>query len=507
MVQLPSHFDKRASRVPDGAACCAGRSEGVVQRGPLRPDLLSPSRDRLSGATIVRTLRSIDRAALLIAAMVMMFLHHQLVHDADAATVTAPALAGAAGTIWALEHVHAYGFRLREQVVMHLGRIAAAAGIGAIASGAVSLFLNGDLPSSFGMWVAGASLALFATHLGALNWISRARADGRMTPNLVIVGATPSAASLIQQALAARHVNILGIFDDRAARIPDRIEGVPVLGAPRDLSHHPILPFVDRIVLAVPPHAKVRIGQLLEELRLLPNPVTLFVDDGEATTQSTIQRLSDTPLTEQVGPDLDAPGAVVKRLADLVLSALGLVAAAPILLAIAVAIRLDSPGPILFRQRRHGFNNEQIMVLKFRSMRHETADAQARQQVQANDNRVTRVGRFIRRTSLDELPQLFNVLTGEMSLVGPRPHAIGMRSGDRESARLVDEYAWRHRMKPGITGWAQVNGSRGPVDTPEQVRERVRLDVEYIERQSLWFDVYILAITLPRLLGDKAAVR
>ena len=147
------------------------------------------------------------------------------------------------------------------------------------------------------------------------------------------------------------------------------------------------------------------------------------------------------------------------------------------------------------------------MVLKFRSMRHDAADAQARQQVQANDSRVTRIGRFIRKTSLDELPQLFNVLTGQMSLVGPRPHAIGMCSGDRESARLVDEYAWRHRMKPGITGWAQVNGSRGPVDTPEQVRERVRLDVEYIERQSLWFDLYIMAITLPCLLGDKAAVR
>ena len=125
----------------------------------------------------------------------------------------------------------------------------------------------------------------------------------------------------------------------------------------------------------------------------------------------------------------------------------------------------------------------------------------------ADDDRVTRVGRFIRKTSLDELPQVFNVLTGEMSLVGPRPHAIGMKTGDVESARLVSEYAWRHRIKPGVTGWAQINGSRGPVHTAGDVRRRVTLDLEYIERQSFLFDLYILVMTLPRLLGDGAAVR
>jgi lipopolysaccharide/colanic/teichoic acid biosynthesis glycosyltransferase len=140
-------------------------------------------------------------------------------------------------------------------------------------------------------------------------------------------------------------------------------------------------------------------------------------------------------------------------------------------------------------------------------MRHELADPTAAHQVCACDERVTRVGRFIRKTSLDELPQLINVLGGEMSLVGPRPHPIGMRTGSEESSRLVAEYAWRHRMKPGMTGWAQINGSRGPVDTPEAVRERVALDIDYIERQSFWLDVYILAMTLPTLLGDRHHVR
>ena len=181
--------------------------------------------------------------------------------------------------------------------------------------------------------------------------------------------------------------------------------------------------------------------------------------------------------------------------------------ALPVMAVIAALVRLDSPGPVLFRQRRHGFNNEEILVWKFRSMRTDATDDTGARQVSVDDDRVTRVGRFIRCTSLDELPQLINVLQGRMALVGPRPHPIGMKTAGQDSHRLVAEYAWRHRMKPGITGWAQINGSRGPVHTAEEVRRRVELDVDYIERQSFWLDLYILAMTLPRLLGDGEAVR
>jgi lipopolysaccharide/colanic/teichoic acid biosynthesis glycosyltransferase len=177
------------------------------------------------------------------------------------------------------------------------------------------------------------------------------------------------------------------------------------------------------------------------------------------------------------------------------------------MLLIALAVKLDSPGPVFFRQRRHGFNNEEIIVWKFRSMRHDRADAGAVRQVKANDDRVTRVGRFIRRTSLDELPQIFNVLTGEMSLVGPRPHAVDMHTGDVRSDRLIAVYAHRHRIKPGMTGWAAINGSRGPVDSREAVVRRIELDISYIERQSFWLDLYIMAMTLPCLLGDRQATR
>jgi lipopolysaccharide/colanic/teichoic acid biosynthesis glycosyltransferase len=177
------------------------------------------------------------------------------------------------------------------------------------------------------------------------------------------------------------------------------------------------------------------------------------------------------------------------------------------MLGVAIAVKLDSPGPVFFRQRRQGFNNEEIVVWKFRSMRHEPRDEAFVRQVRADDDRVTRVGRFIRKTSLDELPQIFNVLGGEMSLVGPRPHAPNMKTGAVESHRLVAEYAHRHRIKPGMTGWAAIKGSRGPVDTPESVRRRVALDIDYIERQSFWLDLYIMAMTLPCLLGDRHANR
>jgi lipopolysaccharide/colanic/teichoic acid biosynthesis glycosyltransferase len=192
---------------------------------------------------------------------------------------------------------------------------------------------------------------------------------------------------------------------------------------------------------------------------------------------------------------------------DLAASCAAVVALAPVLGLIALAIRMDTPGPVLFRQKRHGYLNESFMVYKFRSMRVEAEDARSRRQVSANDDRVTRVGRVIRRTSLDELPQLFNVIRGEMSLVGPRPHAIGMLVEGEEANRLTRTYFHRHRIKPGLTGWAAVNGSRGPVSTPEAVRRRVELDLEYIERQSLWLDIWIMARTLPCLLGDRTTVR
>jgi putative colanic acid biosynthesis UDP-glucose lipid carrier transferase len=184
-------------------------------------------------------------------------------------------------------------------------------------------------------------------------------------------------------------------------------------------------------------------------------------------------------------------GYVVKLLFDYVAATACILLFAPLMLCIAVAIKLDSPGPVFFRQRRHGFNHRIIGIYKFRSM---TVVENGERIVQArkNDPRVTRVGKFLRRTSLDELPQLFNVLRGEMSLVGPRPHALAHNQLYRDR---LDRYASRHRVKPGMTGWAQIKGLRGPTEDPEKMRLRVRMDLHYIENWSLWLDLKIIAIT------------
>jgi len=164
---------------------------------------------------------------------------------------------------------------------------------------------------------------------------------------------------------------------------------------------------------------------------------------------------------------------------------------APLMLSIALAIKIDSRGPVLFRQRRHGFNHRIIDIFKFRTMT-VTENGDHIDQARKNDPRVTRVGKFLRRTSLDELPQLFNVLRGEMSLVGPRPHALAHNQLYRDQ---LDRYASRHCVKPGMTGWAQINGLRGPTEDPEKMRLRVRMDLYYIENWSLWLDLKIIAAT------------
>ena len=177
----------------------------------------------------------------------------------------------------------------------------------------------------------------------------------------------------------------------------------------------------------------------------------------------------------------------------------------PLMVATAIAIRLESKGPVIFRQKRYGFNNEVIEVLKFRSMYNDRADPTAKQVVTKNDPRVTRVGRIIRKTSIDELPQLFNVLKGELSLVGPRPHAVNAHTANRLWDEVVDGYFARHKVKPGVTGWAQINGWRGEVDTNEKIMQRVNHDLYYIENWSLLFDLYILSITPFKLLNTENA--
>jgi exopolysaccharide biosynthesis polyprenyl glycosylphosphotransferase len=186
---------------------------------------------------------------------------------------------------------------------------------------------------------------------------------------------------------------------------------------------------------------------------------------------------------------------------DRVVGLCALVVLSPLMLATAVAVRLESKGPVLFKQKRYGFNNELVEVWKFRSMYTEMSDANAAKLVTKDDPRVTRVGRFIRKTSIDELRQLFNVLKGELSLVGPRPHATQAKAATELYEQVVDGYFARHKVKPGITGWAQINGWRGETDTHDKIANRVKYDLEYIDRWSIWLDLRILIKTPFALLS------
>lgn len=491
---------------------CAPRFEagGAERRGSLRPGALVSTRARHETAALERIFRAVEAAVIIaLAATVCGQVHPDGLLYAPLGAVL-PFAAGAAAIIFCLASTRAYSVTRREILRRSLARASTALLLSAAALAALCAMLPlGRLDiRAVAVWFALSTLSVFLLHLIWWRRMQRLSEAGKLTPNIVIVGATANAERLIAQACQSREVAVLGIFDDRIGRVPDQICGVPVLGDTKALLDHRVMPYVDRVVITVPARAQGRVRQLIERLRVLPNEVSLFIEiDGDVSTSAALSRLADAPLAKVSGQTLDEGRLFAKRIQDLAIGSVALVAAAPVMLLVALAVKLDSPGPIFFRQRRHGFNNEAITVWKFRSMRQETADATASRQVSVGDDRVTRVGRFIRRTSLDELPQLLNVLTGDMSLVGPRPHAIGMRTGDVQSARLVAEYAHRHRMKPGITGWAAIKGSRGPVDTPEEVRRRVSLDVEYIERQSFWLDLYILLMTVPCLLGDRQAVR
>jgi len=477
------------------------------RRGPFRPNRLVPVRSRLELRHVTHTFRLVDAALVVVGAVAA--IRVMAVDGLLRLTVgdVLPLVLSAGVLFAALRWLGVYGFGRSEGPARHFLRVCAALSLAGLPL-AVADLLPPGLADPIPAWFAASALSLVLIH--ALWWtiVDGWRRDGKLTPNIVIVGATDTARQLIETAIATHEVAVLGVFDDRLGRAPKDIAGVPVLGDTADLLGHKIMPYVDRIIIAVNPSAQPRIRQLIDRLRVLPNEVSLLIDSaGEDGRQRALSRIADAQLAQVSGEPADIQRAGIKRAQDLVVGATALLLGWPIMVAVAIAIKLDSPGPIFFRQRRHGFNNEEILVWKFRSMRAEAADFAAVQQVRAGDDRVTRVGRFIRKTSLDELPQLFNVMTGEMSLVGPRPHAVGMKTGQTESARLVAEYAHRHRMKPGMTGWAAINGSRGPVDTPELVRTRVALDIEYIERQNFWLDLYIMAMTIPCLLGDRDAVR
>ncbi|MCX7305680.1 MAG: undecaprenyl-phosphate glucose phosphotransferase [Hyphomicrobiales bacterium] len=363
------------------------------------------------------------------------------------------------------------------------------------------------------VWFAGwfvAGLVLLVVPRVILSWLIRKWArNGRMERRAVIVGGGKVAETLIRsiEQQPYNDIRICGIFDDRDdRRSPPLVAGYPKLGTVGELVEFARIARIDMLIVSLPLTAEGRVLSLLKQLWVLPVDIRLSAHANQLQFRPrSYSYIGSVPLLDIFDKPINDWDSVAKRIFDIVFSLLGLVVLSPVMLATAVAIKLDSKGPVFFRQKRHGFNNEVIEVYKFRSMYVEQADPTAIRPVTKGDPRVTRVGRFIRRTSIDELPQFYNALVGSLSLVGPRPHAIAAQSHNLLYNEVVDGYFARHRVKPGVTGWAQINGWRGEMDTDEKIKMRTEYDLYYIENWSLWFDLKILFLTPLRLLNTENA--
>jgi Undecaprenyl-phosphate glucose phosphotransferase len=324
--------------------------------------------------------------------------------------------------------------------------------------------------------------------------------DGRLANRSLVVG-TGEQAQRLASVLHDRHdprTHIVGVIDDERAgdAVLSRRIGGPVLGNVDHMITMIRQNLVDEVIIAVPWSAEERVRDLTLKLAMTPVRIRLAPDlVGFRFADRSFARRAGLPLLKILDRPIAGWSYVAKWIEDQLVALIVLVLMAPVMLTVALAIMLDSPGPVLFRQRRFGFNDELIEVWKFRTMRADRADARADAQTTRNDPRVTRVGHFLRKYSIDELPQLFNVLRGEMSIVGPRPHAVATKADGRLLWEVVGGYAARHRVKPGITGWAQVNGWRGETDTIEKIRKRVEHDLYYIDNWSVWFDLSIILRT------------
>jgi len=360
-------------------------------------------------------------------------------------------------------------------------------------------------------WVVGWFLlgggALVAWRQGAAAILRRWRGQGRLAERIIVIGNGPHAHRALDHLRApeaAGQVTLLGIYSFRG---PDVDAAHPeARGWLEDLLRDAPDLAADAVLIALPWSEPERIAETCMRLRELPVDVRLAPDLASYDLPAAVPHsIAGRVALEVWGRPLRDWRGVMKRAEDLLIGSALVVLFAPVMALSALAIRCDSKGPVLLRQRRYGLGNQPVSVFKFRTMYADKGDLSGRIATVRGDPRVTRVGRFLRRTSLDELPQLFNVVMGSMSLVGPRAHPVEMQVGGRYYHEIVSHYAARHRMKPGITGLAQVNGYRGLVDTLEKAQRRLDYDLHYVEHWSLAMDLRILFATIFRGFTSDSA--
>ena len=326
-----------------------------------------------------------------------------------------------------------------------------------------------------------------------LRWI---RQRGFNVKRIIIVGAGDLGREVVRRIQDATWtgLQVVGLYDDDPKLHHSRVEGVKVRGAPSSFGKLMRRCKVDEVWLALPLRAEKRMKEILHDLRY--STVTVrFVPDifGFRLLRHSITDVAGIPVMDLTATPMVGVNRILKGLLDRILAFMILIVISPLMVVIAIAVKLSSGGPVLFKQKRLGWDGRPIDVYKFRTMKvHDEPEGQCTQATK-NDPRVTPVGALLRRTSLDELPQFINVLQGRMSIVGPRPHALAHNEQYKE---LVDAYMLRHKVKPGITGWAQINGWRGETDTVEKMQKRVEYDLYYIENWSIWFDLKIIFLTL-----------
>ena len=373
-------------------------------------------------------------------------------------------------------------------------------------------YMAGRAPASAAFivfWLTFAIAMLAFVRIGAAKVVAHLTDAGMLVRKTVIVGGGKDADDLIQAfgRDGAAHLKILGVFDDRQdERLSDSTAQLAHLGTFEDLENFCRDQAVDLLIVTVPMRAEDRLLEILQKLFSLQVDIRISALNSKLRLNSNAYHyIGKVPMLAVMDKPLTDWDRALKNIEDRVLGALLLVAVAPVMAFAAIAVRLDSKGPIFFKQKRYGFNNELVEVFKFRSMYTDLTDATANKLVTKDDPRVTKVGRFLRRSSIDELPQLFNVILGNMSLVGPRPHATQAKAGQDLYQDVVQGYYARHRVKPGVTGWAQIHGWRGETDTHDKIQQRVEYDLYYIDNWSVLLDLYIIALTPFSLLSGKNA--
>lgn len=358
--------------------------------------------------------------------------------------------------------------------------------------------------SYFWTWIISQPAVLIALHLGMTKWLNYQAVKPENTQKSVIVGANMAGINLRSAITKNKYVNqeFIGYFDDREI---DRLPGVTaneILGDISFIKEYIKQNHIDNIYISLPMSSQPRVLSVLDDLKDSTLSV-YFVPDFFVSDliQAKFDFVANVPVVCICESPFKGINSVWKRITDVIISGIILAMIWPIMLIIASAVKITSPGPVLFKQKRYGADGHSINVYKFRSM-NVMEDGDTVKQATKNDNRLTPIGGFLRKSSLDELPQFLNVLEGTMSIVGPRPHANAHNEYYR---KLIKGYMIRHKVKPGITGWAQVNGFRGETDTLDKMEQRVKFDLDYLRNWSLWMDFKIIFLTISLVLKRKNA--